>query len=353
MTPPGPLRRIERLPFVSAPQTVRAITIEQYGGPEVLQKKDLAVPVPRQGEVLIKVARAGINFMDIHTRQGKYANSRTYPVRLPCTLGMEGAGVVVALGPGVDSLQAGDRVAWCISWGSYAEFACVSAALVAKIPDPTSFDLAAAAMFQGCTAHYLVHDVAQLARGRTCLVHAASGSIGQIIVQMARQIGATVLATASTKAKCDVARGRGADHALLYDGGRFADAVRELTGGRGVDVVFDAVGRDTLRDSFRATRTRGLVINYGSVSGSLDDLDPIELGESGSLFLTRPRLADHLQDAATVQRRADAVFKALADHALTIEIAGSYTLDNVELAHEKLENRQQIGKSVLRLPETE
>ncbi len=329
---------------------MRAITIEQYGGPEVLQRRDIAVPAPRAGEVLVKVARAGINFMDIHTRQGKYATSRTYPVRLPCTLGMEGAGEVVALGAGVERLAVGDRVAWCISWGSYAEFACVPVALAAKIPKETTFDLAAAAMFQGCTAHYLVHDVARLARGRTCLVHAASGSIGQIVVQMARQLGATVFATASSKAKCDVARQRGADHALLYDGGRFADAVRELTGGAGVDVVFDAVGRDTLRDSFRATRKRGLVINYGSVSGSLDDLDPIELGESGSLFLTRPRLADHLQDAATVQRRADDVFKALAGGALAIEVSGHYTLDDVEVAHEKIEKREQVGKPVLRLP---
>lgn len=353
MTWPVPLRRIIGRSFVSAHATVRAIILERYGGPEVLQRRDIAVPVPRQAEVLIKVARAGINFMDVHTRQGKYANSRTYPVRLPCTLGMEGAGEVVALGPGVDRLRVGDRVTWCIAWGSYAEFARVPAALAAKIPDETSFDLAAAAMFQGCTAHYLVHDAAQLAHGRTCLVHAASGSIGQIVVQMAKRLGATVIATASSKAKCDVACERGADHALLYDGGRFADAVRDLTEGRGVDVVFDPVGRDTLRDSFRATRRRGLVINYGSVSGSLSDLDPIELGEAGSLFLTRPRLADHLQDAATVQRRADAIFQALADKTLAIEVAGSYTLDNVEVAHEKLEKRQQIGKSVLRLPGTE
>lgn len=328
---------------------MKAITIERYGGPEVLQRRDIPVPVPGPGEILARVARAGINFMDIHTRQGKYEKSRTYPVRLPCTLGMEGAGTIVATGPGVDRLKVGDRVAWCISWGSYAEFASVPAALAAKIPDATSFDFAAAAMFQGCTAHYLVHDVARLGAGHTCLVHAASGSIGQILVQFARQLGATVIATASSQAKCDVARRRGADHALLYDGGKFADAVRDLTGGAGVDVVFDAVGRDTLRDSFRATRKRGLVINYGAVSGSLADLDPIELGEAGSLFLTRPRLADHLQDAATVQRRADDVFGALAAGALAIDVVGGYTLDNVEVAHEKLEKREQVGKPVLAL----
>lgn len=328
---------------------MRAITIEQYGGPDVLQRRDIPVPTPRAGEVLVRVARAGINFMDVHTRQGKYAKSQTYPVRLPCTLGMEGAGEVVALGEGVTRLAVGDRVAWCIAWGAYAEYACVPARLAAKIPDATSFDLAAAAMFQGCTAHYLAYDVAQLAPGSTCLIHAASGSIGQILVQLARGLGATVIATASSEEKCGVAVQRGAHHSVLYDGGRFADATRELTGGKGVDVVFDAVGRDTLRDSFRAARKRGLIINYGSVSGSLNDLDPIELGESGSLFLTRPRLADHMADAETVQRRADDIFAALQEGVLTMGIDRHYTLDNVHLAHELLETRKQIGKSLVDL----
>lgn len=329
---------------------VKAITIERYGGPEVLQKRDLPIPNPGAGEVLVRVACAGINFMDIHTREGKYAASRTYPVPLPCTLGMEGAGEIVALGHGVDRLTLGDRVAWCICWGSYAEFARVPAALVAKIPEEIGFDLAAAAMFQGCTAHYLVYDVARLAPGRSCLVHAASGCIGQIIVQLAKRLNAIVFATASSAVKRDVAARRGADHAIPYEGGRFADAVLAATGGLGVDVVFDSVGRTTLRDSFRAARTCGLVINYGSVSGSVNDLDPIELGEAGSLFFTRPRLADYLADPATVQRRADDVFAAISEGSLSIEIAGRYTLDDIEDAHARIEGREQIGKSVLYLP---
>lgn len=330
---------------------MKAITIDRYGGPEVLQRRDIPVPEPGPQDVLVKVACAGINFMDIHTRQGKYASSKTYPVRLPCTLGMEGAGEVVkvgrAVGQAVTRLSPGDRVAWCISWGSYAEYACVPAARAARLPDAISFEAAAAAIFQGSTAHYLVHDVARLAPGSTCLVHAASGSIGQILVQMAKRLGATVFATASTPEKCDVARRLGADHAMPYDGGRFADAVRSATGGRGVDVVFDSVGKTTLRDSFRATRVRGLVVNYGAVSGPLDDLDPIELGEAGSLFLTRPRLADHLADAATVQKRADDIFSALIDGTLKIPVAARYTLDDVERAHEMIESRRQIGKAVL------
>jgi NADPH2:quinone reductase len=327
---------------------MRAIVIEQYGGPEVLQHRDdLAVPTPAPDEVLVQVACAGINFMDIHTRQGKYSNSRTYRVRLPCTLGMEGSGRVVALGSEVNDLAVGERVCWCIVWGSYADYACIPAARLARLPDDISFEVAAASMFQGCTAHYLVADVARLEAGSTCLIHAASGSIAQLLIQMAKRLGAYVFATASTHQKCAIATARGADHAMLYDDGGFADAVRSATDGRGVDVVFDSLGKATLRDSMRATRTRGLVINYGNVSGSVKDLDPIELGEAGSLFLTRPRLADHMGDAATVQRRADAVFAALRDGTLDIDIAGRYTLDNVEEGHARIENREQIGKAVV------
>lgn len=329
---------------------MKAITIDSYGGAEVLKKCNISIPQPGPGEVLVKVAFAGINFMDVHTRQGKYAGSRTYPVSLPCTLGIEGAGQVVKVGRDVEDLAPGDRVAWCISWGSYAEYACVPAAKIAKLPDSTAYDVAAASMFQGCTAHYLVHDVANLVPGSTCLIHAASGSIGQLLIQMAKRIGVTVFATASSQVKCDVAARLGADHAMLYDKGRFADEIREKTGGRGVDVVFDSVGKTTLRDSFRAAKVRGLIINYGSVSGSLTDLDPIELGEAGSLFLTRPRLADHLSDRNTVQMRADDVFAGLADGSLHIPIVAEYTLENVELAHALLEGRQQIGKALLRLP---
>jgi len=327
---------------------MRAVVIDRYGGPEVLQTRDdVPRPEPGPGEVLVRVACAGINFMDILTRQGKYANSRTYPVRLPCTLGMEGAGEVVATGPGVQHLSVGDRVAWCMAWGSYAVYASVPAALAARIPGDIGFDVAAAAMFQGCTAHYLIHDVAGIRPGSTCLVHAASGSIGQLLVQMAKRRGATVFATASTPQKRAVALDRGADRAMAYDDGRFAEAVREATGGQGVDVVFDAVGRTTLRDSFRATRKRGLVVNYGAVSGSIADLDPIELGEAGSLFLTRPRLADHMADAATVQRRADDVFAAILEGALRIDVVARYALDHVHEGLALIEQRRQVGKAVV------
>lgn len=327
---------------------MKAMTLQTYGGPEVAQlRHDIPKPQVLAGHVLVKVACAGINFMDIHTRQGKYAQSSTYPVRLPCTLGMEGAGAVVEVGAGVSHLVVGDRVAWCIAWGAFAEYALVPAAKVAQIPAAITFDQAAAAMFQGCTAHYLIEDVARLQAGSTCLVHAACGSIGQLLVQMARQSGATVFATGSTVERCAIAHERGAHQAWVYDGGRFAERVLEATGGQGVDVVFDSLGKSTLRDSFRACRTRGLIVNYGNVSGSLTDLDPMELGEAGSLFLTRPRLADHMADGATVQRRANAVFAAMLEGTLTVAIEGHYTLETLQQVHERIEARQQIGKAVV------
>ncbi|MFL9947631.1 quinone oxidoreductase [Paraburkholderia agricolaris] len=326
---------------------MRAIQIHEYGGPEVLRRVEIDVPEPSPGEVLVRVVTAGINFMDVHTRQGKYRDSRTYPVRIPCTLGMEGAGEVVEVGAGVTSCRKGDRVAWCIAWGAYAEYAVVPAARLAKLPDGVGYDIAAAAIFQGSTAHYLLEDVAHIGPGSTCLVHAASGGIGQLLVQLAKRRGAQVFATTSSPDKAALAKARGADHVLMYEDGAFADRIRELTQGKGVDVVFDAVGRTTLRDSFRATRTRGLVVNYGSVTGPMRDLDPYELGEAGSLFLTRPRLADHLADAQTVQRRADDIFDAIQQGALRVEINGRYTLDTVEAAHAALEERRQSGKAVM------
>jgi NADPH2:quinone reductase len=328
---------------------MKSIQIDRYGGPEVLTRREVPMPVPQRGEVLIRLEYSGINFMDVHTRQGKYEGSRTYPVSLPATLGIEGAGTVVDVGDEVQEFGIGDRVAYCLHWSSYAEFAVVPAWRVVKVPDALPLQMAAASLFHGFTAHYLVNDLGELGPGRSCLVHAASGGIGQILIQLARRAGARVFATTSTIEKAQVARSYGVDLATLYDEGRFADVIRDATGGQGVDVVFDAVGKTTLRDSFRATRKRGLVVNYGSVSGAVNDLDPIELGEAGSLFLTRPRLADHLEDAATIRRRADDLFSALVDGSLTILIAGCYTFDNVEDAHEALEQRRMIGKPLLAL----
>ncbi|HUY16066.1 MAG TPA: quinone oxidoreductase [Acidimicrobiales bacterium] len=328
---------------------MRAIGILAYGDESVLEHWDVPVPVPGPSDVLVRVAFAGVNFMDVHTRQGKYEGSRTYPLHLPLTLGMEGAGTVVDVGLDVTDVGVGDRVAWCLSWGSYAEFAVVPLRRIVEVPPDVELAVAAASLFQGCTAHYLCHDVGGLGPESTCLIHAASGAIGQLLIQFAKKAGATVYATTSTTEKAQVALERGADEVFLYDDDGFADEVLRATVGRGVDVVFDALGAPTLRDSFRATRTRGLVVNYGSVAGPIHDLDPVELGESGSLWLTRPRLADYVSDRTTIQRRADAVFEGLTDGSLVVQRAGEFTFDDVARAQAALEERRQIGKALLRI----
>lgn len=327
---------------------MECIRIERHGGPEVVQRLKCPVPSPGPGEVLVKVRHAGINFMDVHTRQGKYAQSATYPVRVPCTLGMEGAGEVVSWGEGADEFAVGQRVAWCLAWGSYAHYAVVPVHRLCEVPEGLPLDVAATTIFPGCTAHYLVHDVARLEPGQRCVVHAASGVIGQMLVQMARSRGVEVLATASTPERAQVALACGANAVFSY--AEVESGVAQITQGEGVHVVFDAIGRDTLRTSFRIARKKGLVVNYGAVSGPLGDLDPLELGEAGSLFLTRPRLADHIADAATLRRRATDVFDALARGDLKFQIAQRYTLDNVGQAHAALEERRAVGKSVLDLP---
>lgn len=328
---------------------MRAVGICRYGDASVLEHWDVPVAQPGAGEALVKVHFAGVNFMDVHTRQGKYARSRTYRVALPVTLGMEGAGEVVSVGSDVSEVAPGERVAWCLSWGSYAEYAVVPVAHLARVPDELDLNVAAASIFQGCTAHYLAHDVAKLQPGMTCLVHAASGAIGQLLIQMARALDVRVLATTSTEAKAEVARQRGAHLVFAYGGGSFADDVLDATAGVGVDVVFDPLGAPTLRSSFRATTRRGLVVNYGSVGGSLRDLDPIELGEAGSLILTRPRLADFIATRDELQRRADEVFRSLHEGSLSVQMSEEFSLDCVADALEQLEGRQQIGKSLLRI----
>jgi NADPH2:quinone reductase len=260
---------------------------------------------------------------------------------------MEGSGQVESVGAGVTEFVPGDRVAWCLSWGSYAQYAVVPVAHLARVPDQLGLDVAAASIFQGCTAHYLVHDVAKLQPGMTCLVHAASGGIGQLLIQMAVALDVRVLATTGTEDKAVVARSRGAEKVFAYGDGHFADEVLEVTGGRGVDVTFDSLGRPTLRASLRATRTRGLVVNYGAVAGAVDDLDPLELGEAGSLFLTRPRLADYISSREELQRRADDVFAGLASGTLEILLSGRVPLDRVAEALAELEERRQVGKAIV------
>jgi NADPH2:quinone reductase len=326
---------------------MKAIRIEQYGGTEVLQLQDIPVPALAEGEVLVRIAHAGINVMDVGTRKGLFATSKTYPVRLPTTIGMEGAGVVEKTGPGVIGLSAGDRVAYCLVWNSHAEFAVVPAWQLAPVPQSVALSLAAAATFQGFTAHYLATDVGRLGPGRSCLVHAAAGGVGQLLVGFAARLGATVYGTVRTENQKQAARDRGAKEVFLSGEGGFLAPLLESTGGAGVDVVFDSVGALTLRDDFKVARKKGLVVSFGTSSGAVTDLNPAELGEAGSLYLTRPRLKDHLPDAATIRARAAALYAGLADGSLVLPVGKHYAMEDVAEAHAAVEARTSEGKLVL------
>ena len=326
---------------------MKAVRIEQYGGPEVLRLQDVPVPDPGAGEVLVRMAHAGVNVMDVGTRKGAFAKSQTYPVHLPTTVGMEGAGTVARVGHGVIGFRPGDRVAYCLVWNSYAEFAVVPAWQLVHVPAQVPLSLAAAATFQGFTAHYLATDVGRLGPGRSCLVHAAAGGVGQLLVGFAARLGATVYGTVRAEDDKRVARERGAREVFLSGEGGFVAPLLELTGGAGVDVVFDSVGKPTLRDDFKVTCKRGLVVSFGVSGGAVDDLNPAELGEAGSLYLTRPRLKDHLPDADTIQARAAALYAGLADGTLSLSLGGRYAMEQVGQAHADLEERKSGGKPLL------
>lgn len=328
---------------------MRAIQIDKYGGPEVVCVREVDVPEPSPQEVRVRLAFSGINFMDVHTRSGKYASSGKYTTGLPLTLGVEGAGWIDALGSEVTGWKVGDRVAYCLARGSYAEYSIVPAWRLLSVPEGIDLDVAAALVFQGLTAHYLCHDVGRIARGHSCLVHAGAGGIAQILIQLAKIAGAKVLATVSTVAKAELARRRGADVVASYEGDEFVSRARELTAGHGVDVVFDSIGPATIKASMAALRPRGLLALYGSNSGPVPDIRPMELADAGSLFFTRPRLADYIPDGTALQRRGGELFSLLISGQLQIDIDQYYTLDSFADAHRALEERRSLGKSVLRI----
>jgi NADPH:quinone reductase len=335
----------------SGPATMRAVQIDSYGGPDVLRWRTTEIPAPASDEVLVRIAFSGVNFMDVHTRQGKYARSRNYTTALPLTLGIEGSGWVEATGSEVSQWRPGDRVAWCLSRGSYAEFAVVPAWRLVQVPERLSLELAAASLFHGMTAHYLAHDTGRLEKGMSCLVHSGAGGIGQILIQLAKSLGVRVIATTSTADKAHVARRRGADLVTSYAPEDFIEAAMQVTNGTGVDVVFDAIGPATLAADMQAICRRGLLVSFGSNSGPYAPIDPMTLAEAGSLFFTRPRLADHIPDAQSVRRRGEAIFMALVDGSLTVEVDQVYSLATVAEGLSALEERRAIGKSILRLIE--
>ena len=328
---------------------MKAIRVTEFGGPEQLQLLDAERPVPGPGEALVKLACAGVNFIDIYMRNGSYAKSATYKTPLPMTIGMEGAGTVAALGPGVTGLDVGARVGYCLARGSYAEYAVVPAWRLARIPDDIADPAATTLMLQGCTAHYLTHSAFPLGPEHSCLVHAGAGGVGQLLIQLAKRRGARVIATVGTPEKAEIAKARGADHVVLYREQDFREAVMTLTAGKGVDVVYDAVGKDTIARSIRSVRRRGLCVNYGGASGLVKSIEPLELGEAGSIFFTRPHLADYTASAEEIAWRTGDLFKAWADGSLTVVIDREYALADAAAAHVRLEGGGTRGKLLLRV----
>lgn len=306
-------------------------------------------PTPRAEEALVKLEYAGVNFIDIYMRSGRYAKSATYQTPLPMIIGMEGGGTVAALGEGVSGLKQGDRVGYCIVRGSYAPFAAVPAWKLVKIPADLPMAIATTLMLQGLTAHYLTHSAFPLEPGHSCLVHAGAGGVGQLLIQLAKLSGATVLATAGSAEKADIAKERGADHVIRYRETNFREEVMKITGGKGVNVVYDAVGRDTIAGSIRSLKKRGLCINYGGASGLVDSVNPLELGEAGSVFFTRPHLADYLQTAEEIGSRAADLFAAHAAGRLRVAIDREFPLAQAAEAHRYIEGGKTKGKLLLRI----
>jgi NADPH:quinone reductase len=317
---------------------MKAIQVKQTGGPEVLQLVDLPVPQPKPNEAVVKIAASGVNFIDIYQREGRYK------VPLPFVLGQEGAGVVTAVGPQVKSVKPGDRVAWTSVLGSYAEYASVPGERLVQVPQGVSDQQAAAVMLQGMTAHYLSHDTFPLKRGQTALVHAAAGGVGLLLVQMAHNIGARVIATVSTDEKARLARQAGADEVILYTQADFEAETKRLTGGNGVDVVYDGVGKTTFEKGLNVLRPRGMMVLFGGSSGAVPPFDLVQLSQKGSLYLTRPTLANYIATTEELRARSSAVFKMIAEGKLKLRIEHTYPLTDAATAHRDIEGRKTTGK---------
>jgi NADPH2:quinone reductase len=320
---------------------MKAIQVKQTGGPEVMELVELPVPQPKANEAVVKLAASGVNFIDLYHREGRYK------VPLPFTPGQEGAGVVTAVGAEVTSVKNGDRVAWSGLLGAYAEYTCVAADRLVSIPQGVTEQQAAAAMLQGMTAHYLSHDTYPLKRGETALVHAAAGGVGLLLVQMAHHIGARVIATVSTDEKAKLAREAGADEIILYTQSDFEAETKRLTGGKGVDVVYDSVGKTTFEKGLNVLRPRGMMALFGGSSGAVPPFDPIVLTQKGSLFLTRPSLGNYIATREELVARSGAVFGMMAAGKLKLRIEHTYPLAKAQRAHRDLEGRKTTGKLLL------
>jgi NADPH:quinone reductase len=318
---------------------VRAVVVTRFGGPEVLEIEDRPAPTPGPGQLLVDVAVAGVNYRDIYEREGSYGGEA------PLVNGVEGAGAVTARGEGVFGYSIGDRVGWSNAPGSYAEQVVLDAARAVSIPDGISEEVAAAALLQGMTAHYLSHSTYAVAKGDSVLVHAAAGGVGLLLTQMVKLCGGRVIATTSGGEKAERARKAGADETIDYE--RFSERVRELTGGEGVAAVYDGVGRTTFDDSLASLRPRGFLVLFGAASGPVPPVDPARLVAGGSLFLTRPSLVNYVATREELLARSGDVFDWIAQGKLDVHIGGRYPLEDARRAQEDLAGRKTTGKLLL------
>jgi NADPH2:quinone reductase len=320
-----------------------AVRLHETGGPEAFHVERVPVPEPGPGEALVRIDTTGVNFIEVYQRTG------LYKVPLPATLGGEGAGEVVEVGAGVEEVRAGDRVAWAGGFGAYAEYAVVPAAKLVPLPAGVSARLGAAVMLQGLTAHYLATSTYPLRAGDRCLVHAAAGGVGLLLVQIAKMRGAHVIATAGSDEKAGLARGAGADEVIVYTRDDFAAEVRRLTDGEGVQVIYDSVGKSTFLPGLDVLAPRGMMVLFGQSSGPVEPVDPQLLSQKGSLFLTRPTLGHYVATREELLRRASDLFGWMAADQLSVRIGAEYALADVAEAHRALEARRTTGKVLLRV----
>jgi NADPH2:quinone reductase len=320
---------------------MKAIQVSRTGGPEVLEYADIPSPKPKPNEVLVKISAAGINYIDVYFREGRY------PMALPFVSGQEASGVVSEMGGEVKSFAAGNRVAYTGIMGADAEFATVPADRLVRVPAGITDQQAAAAMLQGMTAHYLVHDTYPLKKGETALIHAAAGGVGLLLVQMAKNIGARVIATAGAEEKAKLAREAGADEVILYSQQDFEAETKRLTDGKGVHVIYDGVGKTTFDKDLNVLRPRGYLVLFGGASGPVPPFDLVKLSQKGSLFITRPTLGHYIATHDELQQRATAVLDMILTGKVKLRVAHIYPLRDAQQAHRDLEARKTTGKLLL------
>ena len=321
---------------------MKAVRIHEFGGPEALRYEDLSVPEPGPGEARVRLAASGVNYIDVYQRTG------LYPGELPRTLGLEGAGEVEAVGEGVEEISEGDFVAFAMVPEAYAEY--VVAPVDKLVPFNVTYveaRMAAAIMLQGMTAHYLTHSTFPLQEGQTALVHAAAGGVGLLLCQLAKMRGATVIGTVSTEEKAELARGAGADEVILYTEQDFVEETRRITGGIGVDVVYDSVGKTTFEGSLDSLKRRGYLVLFGASSGPVPPVDLQVLNQKGGLFVTRPSLAQYTATREELLWRAESLFTWIGQNNLEVRVGGTYRLSEADQAHRDLEGRKTTGKLIL------